>query len=292
MTSFVPVYIGNDLVPIKFGGKTKDEPSFQFIEYQNKVYNLKRLKPDERWILRTPEVKKLVFDTSVEDVRSAYLAWIPMEYADKIPDNLKSINIKLPDGSKMALPIKKVTKWSRGSKAIWFEGQPLLKLDKKVVEDLVKEGASMVGYSFGVDGADGFEEICFDGQDEDIAPAYTLKRELRKKEIRPAELEGVGGSQINIDIGEPQPDVEKWKIYPEKGVACRAVELPLTKVKPTTYRVEEKTIPATTYYRGGKKIKRSEYTRSGGEIERKGYTRKGTKFERCIPIKKIKKEEK
>lgn len=156
MGSYLPLKIGNILYPVKVGGFTgKNEPKVSLTVKQ--LTKLKRaVKNDDTAILR--ELEQVVDKTAVQDIRSAYMAWIPKEVvkAAGINTDIKKLTFVLP--SKIVIvPVRTASKWlikkTKGRTkpiAVWFgdpEGeklQPFMKLMNAQLRAGLYEGLKLL----------------------------------------------------------------------------------------------------------------------------------------------------
>jgi len=134
MTSYIPIKIDDNVFPIKVGGYNgKSETKMIATPFQLKH--------------ATPEFKAKVLDVSARDVRSAYMMWIPKTMKDQFKDR-EFVTAVLPNNETQRIGIKECKRWSRGSMACWFTGQPFKALSLTTVKDMVRDGSGLVGINF------------------------------------------------------------------------------------------------------------------------------------------------
>jgi hypothetical protein len=129
MGSYLPLKIGSTLYPVKVGGFTgKNEPKVALTQHQ--LAKLKRaVKNNDTTVLR--ELEQVVDKTAVQDIRSAYMAWIPRAIvkATGLTTDIKKLTFVLPSKT-IIVPVKSASKWltskTKGRAkpiAVWF-GDP------------------------------------------------------------------------------------------------------------------------------------------------------------------------
>lgn len=110
MGSYLPLKIGNTLYPVKVGGYTgKDEPKVALTQKQ--LAKIKRaVKNDDKVVLR--ELEQVVDKTAVQDIRTAYMAWIPREVvkAEGLTTDIKKVTFVLPSKT-VIVPVRTASKW-------------------------------------------------------------------------------------------------------------------------------------------------------------------------------------
>jgi hypothetical protein len=232
----------------------------------------------------TPELKQQVLETSAEDVRTAYQLFVPANLAGMLatfvteerertdPEvaarrgktytiqqvsgiKVKRLSVVLPDGSEMPLDIKEITPLGKGGAVrVWLYDQPFSSFSASVVQEMVRQGAGMVGITF----SDPVTEQAFTlgrtprkttttvcPTSERYSPEVREKCYERAVTSRLPTVRGGSGeiNVINEKIREIRAGATKEQIYKvEDGKVYVFVEeafIPETEVDPTSFTLSE-----------------------------------------------------
>jgi len=221
MTSYIMFKIGQKWYPLKVGGY-QGKKEIQIADYEDIARKLRNA--EKRNDIETIEkLTKKIMDSSIDDVKTGYMVWVPGHLADKVTENKKYILAALPDGNTMKIKIRGVKRWSRGSKVILLDGRPFSKLSKKQIKSMINFGIkSLKGHSITIQGK---------------TYAYTLKRTERKpRSTREPSLRGMSGQ---IDI--PSPEMRRRRPGKTKESKTRILSDGTVQVwiPPATYSVDE-----------------------------------------------------
>lgn len=133
MSSYIILEINGKQIPVKVGGYTgKTEKKVKLSKEEAAKIEKAFIEGDKKTLL---QFEKRVYETAVEDIRTAYVVWIRKEFSHLVPLDTNELTFLLPSGKLKKVPVRSIKKYgkkpetegkratAKSAKAAWF-GKP------------------------------------------------------------------------------------------------------------------------------------------------------------------------
>jgi len=110
MTSYIPLLLKGNVYPVKVGGKVKGETP-GIMSKEEEAILIKAFKEGDKKTI--DQLREQVEKTAIDDIKTAYVAWIPKEISQLVPFTTKELFFVVGPGMIVGVPIKHVKKYGK-----------------------------------------------------------------------------------------------------------------------------------------------------------------------------------